>query len=60
MESQELPPTEDLMREHGLLNRVLIVYEGILESSDMKRHLDDINQVATIIREFIEDYHEKL
>ena len=27
-ESEEIGPTEDLMREHGVLNRVLLVYDA--------------------------------
>jgi hemerythrin-like domain-containing protein len=45
---EEVSPTEDLMREHGLLNRVLLLYE------------DGLHKLADIIRRFIEDYHEKL
>jgi len=59
--SIEVTPTEDLMREHGLLNRVLLVYETCIhklkahELFDMRVLLD----AADIIKSFIEDYHEK-
>jgi hemerythrin-like domain-containing protein len=60
---EEVAPAEDLMREHGVLNRVLLVYEECLrrlstEKPDFSpRPLAD---GARIVRSFIEDYHEKL
>jgi hypothetical protein len=50
------------MREHGVLKRVLLVYgEGIrrLEANE-DLPPDAIADAAKIIRNFIEDYHEKL
>ena len=55
-------PPEDLMREHGVLKRVLLIYrEGIrrLEASE-QLPADALNAGAAIIRSFIEDYHEQL
>ena len=50
------------MREHGVLNRVLLVYEEAIRRIDAKRDLppDALRSAAVIIRTFIEDYHEKL
>ena len=48
--------TEDLMREHGLLNRCLLIYEQLM----VKFNINIMREVAKIIRIFIEDYHEKL
>jgi hemerythrin-like domain-containing protein len=57
----EVAPTEDLMQEHGLLNRVLLVYDESIRrletNQEMKPEL--LTQAAGIIRHFIEDYHEK-
>ena len=58
----EVTPTEDLMREHGLLKRVLLVYD------DVRRHIatsadfppEVVVGGAKIIRSFIEEYHEEL
>jgi hemerythrin-like domain-containing protein len=58
----EVNATEDLMREHGLLNRVLLIYEegirrlgaGTLPSADV------FSAAARIVERFIENYHEKL
>lgn len=55
-------PPEDLMREHGVLKRVLLIYrEGIrrLQASE-QLPAEALNAGAAIIRSFIEDYHEQL
>jgi hemerythrin-like domain-containing protein len=55
-------PPEDLMREHGILLRVLLIYrEGIrrLQASE-QLPADALNAGAAVIRSFIEDYHEQL
>jgi len=60
-EGQEVSPPEDLMQEHGLLNRVLLIYDTC------KTHLinkasfpaETLVNAAGIIRTFVEDYHEK-
>jgi hemerythrin-like domain-containing protein len=60
---EDISPAEDLMREHGVLNRILLIYEdGIrrLEAPSEKPPADPLRASANIIRRFIEDYHEKL
>ena len=59
----EIAPPEDLMREHGALNRVLLIYEESarrLETQGPPLPLDALIGAAGIIRHFIEGYHEKL
>jgi len=61
---EEVPvtPPEDLMREHGVLKRVLLIYrEGIrrLQTGD-QAPAQALSAGAGIIRSFIEDYHEQL
>src|SRR5271170_6123567 len=60
-DDDEVSPTEDLMREHGVLRRVLLIYGEVLRRFDAARDVpaDTLAHAATIIREFIEDYHEK-
>lgn len=55
-------PAEDLMREHGVLNRILLIYDTCRMHlvNNEQFDLDVINNSAQIIRTFIEDYHEKL
>jgi hemerythrin-like domain-containing protein len=61
-EEEDVSPPEDLMREHGILKRVLLVYREAAARIDAKKDLppQPIHDGATIIRTFIEDYHEKL
>ena len=60
----EIPvgPPEDLMREHGVLKRVLLIYGEALRHLDAKQDFppDALADAAKIIRSFVEDYHEKL
>jgi hemerythrin-like domain-containing protein len=60
---EDVSPAEDLMREHGVLNRLLIVYEEGDRRLALPGAADAIAVVASaagIIKRFIEDYHEKL
>jgi hemerythrin-like domain-containing protein len=61
-EEEGVAPPEDLMREHGVLKRVLLVYDEAIRRIDAKQDLppDAVRNGADIIRTFIEDYHEKL
>ena len=59
---EEVTPIEDLAREHGLLNRVLLVYDEINRRLAVGSGFDPklLSDSANIIRHFIEEYHEKL
>jgi hemerythrin-like domain-containing protein len=59
---EDVAPPEDLMREHGVLKRVLLVYDEAIRRIDAHQDLppDAVRDSAAIIRTFIEDYHEKL
>ncbi len=59
---EEVSPAEDLMREHGVLKRVLLVYRECLRRIAAREDLppEALTNGAGIIRHFIEDYHEKL
>ena len=58
----EVGATEDLMREHGVLNRILLIYkEGLRRLRDKEEITPDVfHKPATLVRKFVEDYHEKL
>jgi hemerythrin-like domain-containing protein len=60
-EKEEVTPTEDLMREHGVLNRVLLIYEEAVRRLIGQRELppEVLADAAGMIRNFIENYHEK-
>src|SRR5438034_413567 len=59
---EDVSPPEDLMREHGALNRILLIYEESVHRLDAGSGLpiDVVAGGADIIRRFIEQYHEKL
>lgn len=61
-EKEEVSPAEDLMREHGVLKRVLLVYGEAIRRIDANADLppDPILDAAKLVRSFVEDYHEKL
>ena len=60
--TQDISPAEDLMREHGVLNRILLIYEESCRRLDGNKDLEPatLAGAAKIIRTFIEGYHEKL
>jgi hemerythrin-like domain-containing protein len=57
-----ISPAEDLMREHGVLNRVLLIYDEHLRRLSAKQTFDGsvLASAADIVRHFVEEYHEKL
>lgn len=57
----EVTPGEDLMQEHGVIERILLIYEESARRIDGGEDLDlsVITSAAGIIRTFVEDYHEK-
>ena len=52
---------EDLMREHGVLRRVLLVYGELERRLDAGAAFDAgaLRETAAIVRTFVEDYHER-
>src|SRR5450759_5208944 len=54
-------PPEDLMREHGVLDRVLLIYEAAMRKFSEGEDFDPgiLTNSAQIVRDFIENYHEK-
>ena len=57
----KVTPPEDLMREHGVLDRVLLIYEAGLRKFAAGEDFDPsvIIDSAQIVRDFIGNYHEK-
>ena len=60
-EQQKVSPPEDLMQEHGLLNRVLLIYDYCRMRLTNKESvpIEALSKAAGVIRTFVEDYHEK-
>lgn len=59
---EEVSTNEDLMREHGVLKRVLLIYDEVTRRIRAKSDFppQTVTDSAKIIRDFIENYHEKL
>jgi len=59
---ESVSTNENLMREHGVLNRVLLIYDEAMRRIQAKEKFDPavLTKSAGIIKSFIEDYHEKL
>ncbi|HLJ97414.1 MAG TPA: hemerythrin domain-containing protein [Gemmataceae bacterium] len=62
MPEEEIGAAEDLMREHGVLNRILLIYEEGLRRLRAKEDVppEVFHKPATLVRKFVENYHEKL
>ena len=60
----EVNPIEYLMREHGVIRRVLLIYDTVIkrlegrDSGGFSFH--EVGKAAKIFRTFGEDYHEKI
>ncbi len=61
-EDAEVTPGEDLMQEHGLLERILLVYGESARRLERGEQLDlaVVHNAAGIVIRFVENYHEKL
>jgi len=57
-----IPPDDDLMREHGVLKRVLLCYREMTARIQAGGPLDaqDLRDAALIIHDYIEGFHEGL
>jgi hemerythrin-like domain-containing protein len=58
----EVSPAEDLMREHGVLRRILLIYEEARRRIEAGHEVpgEPLGDAVAIVRAFVEDYHEKL
>jgi hemerythrin-like domain-containing protein len=59
----EVTATEDLMREHGVIRRALLVYYEVtpqLRQQPSKVNAAALQQTAKLFRTFGEDYHERM
>lgn len=58
----EVPAVEDLMREHGILRRALLVYSEAasrLSHGNASIPSDALRRTAVLFRQFGEEYHER-
>jgi hemerythrin-like domain-containing protein len=61
LKAEDVTPPEDLMREHGVLDRVLLIYEASMRRLAANDDFDPkvIADSAKVVQDFIENYHEK-
>jgi len=60
-QAEDVTPPEDLMREHGVLDRVLLIYDAAIRRLSANEDFDPtvISDCAKLVQDFIENYHEK-
>src|SRR4051812_37342197 len=61
-EEEEVSAVEDLMREHGVIRRVLVLYRETasrLRLNAASVPAATLQRAATLLRTFGEDYHER-
>lgn len=58
----DVTTNEGLMREHGILKRVLVMYDEVIRRIEARQDFpaQTVIDSAKIIRNYIEDYHQKL
>jgi hemerythrin-like domain-containing protein len=57
----EVTPGEDLMQEHGVIERILLIYDEATRRIESGAKVDGavLTGAGTVVRRFVEDYHEK-
>jgi len=63
-EEEKVTPGEDLMQEHGVLKRILLVYAESIRRMERAGGPTDVSpdalqKAAKLIRSFVEEYHEQ-
>ncbi len=58
---EKVTPGEDLMQEHGVLKRLLLVYGEAIRRIEARQDLspDPLQKAAKLVKSFVEEYHEK-
>jgi hemerythrin-like domain-containing protein len=57
-----VPPTEELMREHGVISRLLLIFDDMARRLKCCQELSPatLNEAAALTKNFIQEHHEKL
>jgi hemerythrin-like domain-containing protein len=60
--AEPIPPNERLMREHGVLDRLMLIYRDAISRIDNGKPIppDTLSASAKLIHNFIESYHQRL
>jgi hypothetical protein len=61
-EETKVSAPEDLMREHDVLHRILLIYERIMtmQAAPAEWPVKTLSEAARLVQTFIEEYHQKL
>jgi hemerythrin-like domain-containing protein len=61
-EETQVSAPEDLMREHDVLHRILLIYQRIMEAPAPPAEwpAKTLTEAARLVQTFIEEYHQKL
>jgi hemerythrin-like domain-containing protein len=59
-ETKPIPATEDLMREHGVLRRIMLVYDDLVRrlTQGAEFPIDALTEANYIVRTYMQDHHE--
>ncbi len=57
----KIPPTEDLMRDHGVLRRIMLVYDEVARRLKQGEEfpLRVLTESNDLVRRYMQDYHEE-
>ncbi len=57
-----ISPVESLLKEHGLLERLLLIYKASFEQTKTLApfHTDPLRKAIEIMEQYIENFHEKI
>lgn len=61
LEKHEASPMEDLMKEHGFVERILIMYQRMIDQAIRGQDVDVsiVNRSAQMIHDYINNHHER-
>ncbi len=60
LEEKESSPTEDLMKEHGVIERIMLIYQRMIEKAITGQEVDVsvINRASKMVNEYVSKHHE--
>ncbi len=61
LEAKESSPMEDLMKEHGAVERIMLVYQRMIEKAITGQEIDVsvINRASRMVDEYVSNHHER-
>ncbi len=61
LEEKESSPMEDLMKEHGAVERIMLIYQRMIEKAITGQELDVsvINRASHMVEEYVSEHHER-